>query len=80
MMKLFKGIQLAGKSHQPRKVTGTLYPVHSLVFASHCASLPKFPSPLPVAVPEEEIRKVDVPVWPLCLPSPATYPHLSTYL
>lgn len=73
------GKQLANKSHQPRRVT--LYPVHSLVFASHCASLPRFPSPLPVTVPEgDEIRKVDVPVWPLCLPSPATYPHLSTYL
>ena len=72
------GKQLTGKSHQPRRVT--LYPVHSLVFASHCASLPKFPSPLPAALPEEGIRKVDVPVWPLCLPSPATYPHLSTYL
>jgi hypothetical protein len=72
------GKQLAGKTHQPRKVT--LYPVHSLVFASHCASLPKFPSPLPVTLPVTEVRKVDVPVWPICLPSPATYPHLSTYL
>lgn len=73
------GKQLASKSHQPRRVT--LYPVHSLVFASHCASLPKFPTALPVAFPEEgDIRKVDVPVWPLCIPSPATYPHLSTYL
>ena len=72
------GKQLASKTHQPRRVT--LYPVHSLVFASHCASLPKFPSSLPVSLPEKEIRKVDVPVWPLCLPSPATYPHLSTYL
>lgn len=74
------GKQLPGKPRQPRRVT--LYPVHSLVFASHCATLPRFPSPLPVALPEEgeEIRKIEVPVWPLCLPSPATYPHLSTYL
>ncbi|KAF8810341.1 clampless1 Clp1 protein [Phlegmacium glaucopus] len=68
------------KANQPRKVT--LYPVHSLVFASQCASLPKFPTALPVAFPEdgEETRKVTVPVWPVCIPSPATYPHLSTYL
>ena len=72
------GKQVTGKSHQPRRVT--LYPVHSLVFASHCTSLPNFPSPLPTTLPEEGIRKLDVPVWPLCLPSPATYPHLSTYL
>ena len=72
------GKQLADKSHQPRRVT--LYPVHSLVFASHCAYLPEFPSTLPVSLHEEAIRKFDVPVWPLCLPSPATYPHLSTYL
>jgi hypothetical protein len=71
------GKHLPSKS-QPRRVT--LYPIHSLVFASHCANLPKFPSPLPAALPEEGIRKIDVPVWPLCLPSPATYPHLSTYL
>jgi hypothetical protein len=71
------GKQLTGKS-QPRRVT--LYPVHSLVFASFCTSLPNFPSPPPVALPEEGIRKVDAPVWPLSLPSPATYPHLSTYL
>ena len=72
------GKQLTSKSHQPRRVT--LYPVHSLVFASHCASLPKFPLPLPATLPEEEVQKVDVPVWPLCIPSPATYPQLSTYL
>ena len=72
------GKQPAGKSRQPRRVT--LYPVHSLVFASHCALLPEFPSPLPVALSENEVRNVNLPVWPLCLPSPATYPHLSTYL
>ena len=73
------GKQVGNKSHQPRKVT--LYPVHSLVFASYCASLPKFPTALPVTLSqEEEIRKMNVPVWPLCIPSPATFPHLSTYL
>jgi hypothetical protein len=72
--------QLSSKSEscQPRKVT--LYPVHSLVFASHCASFPKIPSPLPSTLPEDvsSIRKVDVPVWPLCLPSPATPPPFNT--
>jgi hypothetical protein len=77
MLAIF-GKELDSKSRQPRRVT--LYPVHSLVFASYCASLPKFPSPLPISLPEEGIRKGEVPVWPLCLPSPATYLQLSSYL
>jgi hypothetical protein len=69
------GKQLTGKSLQQRRVT--LHPVHSLVFASYSTSLPDFPSPQPVSLPEW-IRKVDIPVWPLCLPSPATYPTLTS--
>ena len=72
------GRQPTGQSQQPCRVT--LYPVHSLVFASHCASLPIFPLSLPATLPEENIQKLDVPVWPLCIPSPATYPQLSAYL
>jgi hypothetical protein len=49
------GKQLTGKSDQPRRVT--LYPVHSLVFASYCTNLPNFPSPLPVTLPEEGSKR-----------------------
>lgn len=70
------GKAVAGKPHLPRKVT--LYPAHSLVLASQCAHLPESPSP--ITPPEEGAQKLNVPVWPLCLPSPLTYPHLSTYL
>ena len=62
----------------PRKVT--LYPVHSLVLASQCANLPKFPSALPAPLQESGQQEVEVPVFSICLPSPPSYPHLSRYL
>lgn len=63
---------------QRRRVT--LFPVHSIVFALHCAKLPPFP---PISVPTTPApgsREMVVPVWPLCLPSPQTFPQLSSYL
>ena len=69
--------QIPGK---PISRTITLHTTHSLVIASHCANLPKFPTPLSVPLPEEGVLKMNVPVWPLCLPSPVTYPHLIRYL
>ncbi|KDR77260.1 hypothetical protein GALMADRAFT_225370 [Galerina marginata CBS 339.88] len=65
-------------SSKPRKVT--LFPVHSLVLATTCANLPKPPSALPVPVHETGHQEAELPVWSLCLPSPVTYPQLSTYL
>jgi hypothetical protein len=62
----------------PRKVT--LYPVHSLVLASQCANLPKFPSALPVPLHERGQQEVEVPVFSICLPSPQSYSPLSRYL
>ncbi|KAG5651055.1 hypothetical protein H0H81_010051 [Sphagnurus paluster] len=63
-----------------RKIT--LYPVHSLYLAAHCARLPAFPAtlPSPSFTPGESSVRCTVPVRPLCLPSPATYPHLSGFL
>jgi len=62
-----------------RKVT--LYPAHSLIFAAYCSKLPPFPpagvpSPSQPSAPPE----LNVPVRPLCLPSPHTYPQLSCFL
>lgn len=65
-------------SSGPRKVT--LYPVHSLVLASQCANLPKFPSALPVPLHEGSQQEVEVPVFSICLPSPQSYSPLSRYL
>ncbi|KAF8653622.1 hypothetical protein AX16_003774 [Volvariella volvacea WC 439] len=62
----------------PRKVT--LFPAHSLIFAAHCSKLPPFP-PSSVSAPFPDApNRLIVPVRPLCLPSPETYPQLSSYL
>ncbi|KAF5384418.1 hypothetical protein D9615_003213 [Tricholomella constricta] len=66
-----------------RKVT--LYPVHSLYLAAHCARLPPFPptstsTSTPTVAPGASSVSYTVPVRPLCLPSPGTYPRLSAYL
>ncbi|KAJ3728496.1 hypothetical protein C8R42DRAFT_638265 [Lentinula raphanica] len=76
----------------PPKTDVKMYPVHALFLAAHCGKLGPFPpspslSPSPsafeseLAVPasEEEPRTLTVPVRPLCLPSPPTFPHLLHY-
>jgi len=66
-------------SSERRKVT--LYPAHSLIFAAYCSKLPPFP---PAATPTTSQsgvpQELNVPIRPLCLPSPQTYPHLSAFL
>ena len=66
-------------SSERRKVT--LYPVHSLIFAAYCSKLPPFP---PAGVPTTSQpgvpQELNVPIRPLCLPSPQTYPCLSAFL
>ncbi|KAJ7120965.1 hypothetical protein C8R44DRAFT_671697, partial [Mycena epipterygia] len=59
----------------------TLVPAHSVVLALHCARLPKFPAPPSTpAYTSADRTQLVVPVQPLCLPSPAAYPLLSTFL
>jgi hypothetical protein len=64
---------------EKRKVT--LYPAHSLIFAAYCSKLPPFP---PIGVPTTSQPgaplELSVPIRPLCLPSPQTYPRLSSFL
>lgn len=57
----------------------TLYPAHSMVMAANCSALPPFP---PVPPRDESLpnNQIKVPVWPLVLPSTATYPQLSHFL
>ncbi|KAJ7248135.1 hypothetical protein B0H12DRAFT_726805 [Mycena haematopus] len=63
----------------PRQVT--LVPAHSVVLALHCARLPKLAeSPSPPAYTSDDCTQLVVPVQPLCLPSPATYFLLSSFL
>ncbi|KAG6913271.1 hypothetical protein DXG01_008302 [Tephrocybe rancida] len=56
----------------------TLYPVHSAYLAAHCTCLPPFsPTIENNAAPRTSFK---VPVRSLCLPSPATYSCLSSFL
>ncbi|KAI0050342.1 hypothetical protein FA95DRAFT_1487496 [Auriscalpium vulgare] len=57
----------------------TLYPIHNVMFATHCANLPALPPSHPTP-PTTPGSRITVPVVPLCLPSPPTFPHLSAYL
>ncbi|KAG6889593.1 hypothetical protein C0995_016401 [Termitomyces sp. Mi166 len=59
-----------------RKVT--LYPVHAHFLAMYCSRLPPFPAFEDTDV--EPGTPFKIPVRNLCLPSPSTYPLLSTYI
>ncbi|KAJ7726879.1 hypothetical protein B0H16DRAFT_1591557, partial [Mycena metata] len=53
-----------------------LFPIHDLVFSMHCTNLPT----LPAARPSSSPSHTTVPVVPLRLPSPETFPLLHAYL
>ncbi|KAF8501853.1 hypothetical protein BU17DRAFT_58869 [Hysterangium stoloniferum] len=52
----------------------SIHPAHGLVFAAHCAHLPPLPTPT------SDSAKNTLPVVPLCLPNPASFPILMHYL
>ena len=58
----------------------TLFPMHSIVLASHCAHLPTLPPTPKVDAPDIPGSHVTVPVVPLCIPSAQAFPYLSAYL
>lgn len=64
------------------KTQVTLFPIHSLILAVHCANLPPFPAPINHFSTEENptSREVVLPVRPLFLFSPRTLPFLLEYL
>jgi len=57
----------------------TLFPIHSIILATHCANLPILP-PSNVIRPDTVGSTVSVPVVPLCIPAPDVFPQLSTFL
>jgi hypothetical protein len=66
---------------EKRKIT--LYPVHSIVLAAYCSKLPAFgPTSDDVmsVMPGENLKDATIPICPICLPSPQTYPQLSSFL
>ncbi|KAJ7093917.1 hypothetical protein B0H15DRAFT_947252 [Mycena belliarum] len=59
----------------------TLVPTHSLVLGLHCVRLPKFAAPPSApAYTSEDRTQLTIPVQPLCIPAPATYAFLATFL
>lgn len=57
----------------------SIHPVHALVLAAHCAHLPSLPYSKPTT-PTEIGGTLTLPVVPLCVPNPATFPILLHYL
>ncbi|KAF8577824.1 hypothetical protein K439DRAFT_1363803 [Ramaria rubella] len=56
-----------------------LHPAHALVLAAHCSHLPPLPHSKPTQ-PESAGSILILPVVPLCLPNPSTFPILLHYL
>ncbi|KAJ7120971.1 hypothetical protein C8R44DRAFT_705717 [Mycena epipterygia] len=55
-----------------------LYPIHDLVFGAHCTTLPALPASQPTA--STSTSHAAIPVVPLRLPSPETFPLLHSHL
>ena len=64
----------------PRRVT--LFPIHDIVFSSQCANLTKLPAMAKVDVSASIVEPslATIPVVPLTIPSPQTFPQLAAYL
>ncbi|KAN0094560.1 hypothetical protein V8E55_002847 [Tylopilus felleus] len=57
----------------------TLFPIHNIILATHCANLPLLPASN-IARPDAPGSTVSLPVVPLCIPAPGVFPQLSTFL
>ncbi|KAJ7242112.1 hypothetical protein C8J57DRAFT_1244343 [Mycena rebaudengoi] len=60
--------------NQKRRVS--LFPIHDIVFGVHCANLPALSFSHSATVSTHKT----IPVVPLCIPSPETFPLLHSYL
>ncbi|KAI9444161.1 hypothetical protein H4582DRAFT_1919744 [Lactarius indigo] len=66
----------APSAPEPRRVT--MYPVHQSILSLYCANLPVFPPSTPR--PATPISPFQVPVVPLALPHPESFPVLTQFL
>jgi hypothetical protein len=57
----------------------SLFPVHALVLAAHCAHVPPFPH-ADSKTPAEAGSKLTLPVTPFCIPNPETFSIILYYL
>ncbi|KAI0752840.1 hypothetical protein C8Q80DRAFT_1249115 [Daedaleopsis nitida] len=67
----------ADRSSLPPSTTVPLFPASALVMAVHCALLPPLPHP---HRPSGRRAALTLPIVPLTVPSPETYPLLHAYL
>ncbi|KAF6758138.1 hypothetical protein DFP72DRAFT_808139 [Ephemerocybe angulata] len=58
----------------------SVIPVHALVLAAHCANMPALPPSSPSTSTQEGLTLTTLPVVPLVLPSPSTFPILAGFL
>ncbi|KAJ7291486.1 hypothetical protein C8J57DRAFT_1705080 [Mycena rebaudengoi] len=65
----------AKPSHSDRDVPATIFPVHAVVLAAHCAALPRLP---PARHPAPSTAYL--PVLPLALPSPQAFAILHAFM
>jgi len=68
--------QSAASPNSTRRVT--LFPIHNIIMALHCAHLPTLPKS--TASEPDSVGQMTLPVIPLCIPSPETFSQLSAYL
>jgi len=57
-----------------------LYPVHSIIFAAHCARMPSFPPTLPLPTEHSDQQSIRVPVFVIAVPHPETFAPLLVFL
>ena len=57
----------------------TLFPIHNIILAAHCANLPILP-PSNVTRPDAVGSTISLPMVPLCIPAPDVFSQLSTFL
>lgn len=66
----------APSASEPRRVT--MYPIHQSILSLYCANLPVLPSSTPRPTTPESA--FEVPVVPLALPNPESFPVLTQFL
>ncbi|KDQ08208.1 hypothetical protein BOTBODRAFT_118977 [Botryobasidium botryosum FD-172 SS1] len=63
-----------------RRSKAALYPFHHLVFAAHCANMPAIPAASTSTSAPSSSGHTVVPVVPLVLPSPETFPLIRDFI
>lgn len=74
-------LAIFGQNSTAEKRKITMFPAHSTVLAAYCSKLAPFgPTSDDVRNARSDVRGITIPVRPISLPSPETYPQLSSFL